>query len=433
VKKSKHNIFSKIHDSDQYFLVNPLSGNADILSSDEAMEYLQDDFISPADWEAKGYLVDPESEEAFFKKRYLDFIDERDTDEVQLFFVPGYACNFNCNYCYQSEYAPEHADLTTEIIDAFFNYVSKKFSHRKKYITLFGGEPLLSSQRNKELIGYFMERAREYNLEVAVVTNGYTLEEYLPLFSGTVIREIQVTLDGTKTYHDARRKLKNNTGTFDKVVAGIDACLNGGYPVNLRMVVDKENLKNLPEFARFCIDKGWTKSSVFKTQIGRNYELHSCQLKRNTLYTRIDLYKDIYQLLKEYPHIREFHKPAFSVSKFLFENGELPAPVFDACPGTKTEWAFDYTGSIYSCTATVGKTDEKLGSFYPSVSLDEDKIIEWEERDVLSVDACHHCALQLICGAGCGSIAKNKNGNLHSPDCRPVKELLELGISHYNS
>jgi len=34
--------------------------------------------------------------------------------------------------------------------------------------------------------------------------------------------------------------------------------------------------------------------------------------------------------------------------------------------------------------------------------------------------------LALACGGGCGSVSKNKSGLLHSPDCRPVKELLEI-------
>jgi hypothetical protein len=35
------------------------------------------------------------------------------------------------------------------------------------------------------------------------------------------------------------------------------------------MVIDKENIENLPEFAQFAIDKGWTNNPLFKTQIGR--------------------------------------------------------------------------------------------------------------------------------------------------------------------
>jgi len=136
-------------------------------------------------------------------------------------------------------------------------------------------------------------------------------------------------------------------------------------------------------------------------------------------------------MTKNHSHILEFYKPAYSVSKFLSENGELPEPLFDSCPACKTEWAFDYTGKIYSCTATVGKTDESLGTFYPEISRKESVIEQWETRDVTSIPGCSECPVQLACGGGCGTVARNRTGNICSADCRPVKELLELGFSAY--
>ena len=197
------------------------------------------------------------------------------------------------------------------------------------------------------------------------------------------------------------------------------------------MVIDKENIDNLPELAKFAIDKGWTKSPFFKTQIGRNYELHHCQSAPDKLFDRISVYEHIYELTREYPHIHEFYKPAYSVAKFLYENGDLPDPLFDACPACKTEWAFDYTGQIYSCTATVGKSDESLGSFYPAVTRKDEIINQWERRDITVIPECKDCSVQLACGGGCGSVAKNRTGNICSTDCRPVNELLELGFSAY--
>ena len=143
------------------------------------------------------------------------------------------------------------------------------------------------------------------------------------------------------------------------------------------------------------------------------------------------MYQELYSLIQLHPEILQFHRPAFSISKFLFENGSLPSPLYDSCPGTKTEWAFDYTGSIYSCTATVGKKEEALGTFYPTVSKKYELIEQWEERDVTSIKECTDCTLRLACGGGCASVAYNKTGSISAPDCRPVKELLELGISTY--
>lgn len=429
---SKHNIFSKIADTDNYFIVNPLSGQADILEPSEAQIFIKNQAFDNAELVEKGYLVDPKEEEQLFNRKYLDFIDERDSDEVQLFFTPWYTCNFDCSYCFQDEYTNPDDSIETEVIDAFFDYVDKSFISRKKYITIFGGEPLLNSPSKKKSIQAVVERANERHLDIAIVTNGYHITDYIDILKSASIREIQVTLDGTKQVHDSRRVLKGGKGSFEKISAGIDMLLDNSIPVNLRVIIDKENVHNLPELSRFAIQKGWTKSVHFKTALGRNYELHHCQTNNNRLFSRIEMYKEIYEIVKANPEVLEFHKPAFSISKFIFENGELPNPLFDSCSGGKTEWAFDYSGRIYSCTATVGNQGDELGTFYPSVELKEDLIEEWEERDVLAIEECKSCAVRLACGGGCAAIAKNRTGQIHSSDCRPVKELLELGIGLYS-
>jgi uncharacterized protein len=231
--------------------------------------------------------------------------------------------------------------------------------------------------------------------------------------------------------HDKRRSLKGGGKTFDPVVAGIDACLAAGISVNLRTVVDKENLEDFAQLAHFAIDKGWTEHALFKTQIGRNYELHHCQTANSRLYTRLSLWEDLAKLIDRDPEVLRFYRPAFSVSKFLFDEGRLPDPLFDSCPATKTEWAFDSTGTIYPCTANVGKSGEAIGTFFPSRSLNQGAVDEWSGRDVTAISGCSTCSQQLACGGGCGAVSKNQAGTVRAPDCRPVKELLGLGCALY--
>jgi uncharacterized protein len=417
--------------------VNLLSGNADLLSKEEAevlsgvaidqsaSSEMADDFV------ANGYLIPNNSEANQYRNSYLDFVDQRDEEEVQLFFVPNYSCNFSCSYCYQDEYTNPNQSATPELIDALFDYVGKEFAGRRKYLTIFGGEPLLNTPHQRGLITKMVDKSNEQNLDICLVTNGYYLENYIEVLSKGKIREIQITLDGTKKIHDQRRFLKGGSPTFEPIVRGIDAALAAGFPVNLRMVIDKQNIENLPELASFAIEKGWTSHGLFKTQIGRNYELHHCQSTTDQLFTRISLFNEIFELTKKHPHILKFYKPSYSVAKYLSENGALPDPLFDACPACKSEWAFDYTGRIYSCTATVGKEEESLGTYYPVVTKNEQMIHQWVSRDVTSIEECRNCSVQLACGGGCGSVAKNKNGSILSPDCRPVKELLEIGFRAY--
>ncbi len=308
---SKHNIISPITGSDKYFIINLLSGNADILEPEEANKFLTNTLQDISEFMAKGYLVDTKEEDLLFRKKYLDFIEERDQDEIQLFFTPWYTCNFSCSYCFQDEYTNPAEQATAEVIDSFLEYIYTQFAGRKKYITIFGGEPLLLAPSKIEIIQYLISQCNTYGLEVAIVTNGYHIVDYIEILKKSKIREIQVTLDGAKTMHDSRRMLKGGKETFEKISQGIDVLLANGIPVNLRMIVDKQNLSSLVDLAHFAIEREWTKSSLFKTALGRNYELHHCQTNNMRLYSRIEMYKEIYHLVKQHPEILEFHKPLF--------------------------------------------------------------------------------------------------------------------------
>lgn len=431
MEKSKHNLFAPVPGQKRTLIANLLYGTADLLTEDEALEYKIGRFQDEAQWIERGYLVDPKAEDAFYKDAYLTFLAEQVREEIQIFFAPTYACNFGCNYCYQNQYEGTPVWDTAAVIDAFFTYIDKTFAGKRKYLTLFGGEPLLLGARAEEDIRRFLDAASARGLETAVVTNGYHIDFYIDILKKARIREVQVTLDGLETVHNQRRPLNGGGKTFSKIVEGIDLLLAARIPVNLRMVLDKENIDQLYPSALFAAERGWTDNSLFKTQIGRNYELHHCSRTPEHLYSRLDLYRDIVAQIKKHPEILRFHAPAFHFVRQLKETGEMPLPNFDACPGTKSEWAFDCSGHIYSCTATVGKKDESLGTFYPETALNEDAVFAWQDRNVPAVLECRSCEARLVCGAGCASLAKNRTGRLLAPDCRPIAELAALGVSVY--
>ncbi len=431
MKSSRHNILSRIKDSDHYFIVNVLSGHADIITSGEyqALEAGGDDI--PSDFIEKGYYISKQQEEQTFRLKYIDHLEQLQQEEVQVFFAPTYQCNFKCSYCYQSGYHVPAEKLSEQVIDAFFGFVNTQLHDRRKYITLFGGEPLLPGKQYRESLGHFFSKCHEQGLEMAIVTNGYLLDEYFDLLEQVNIREIQITLDGPQEVHDQRRPHQSGKSTFGRIAANITECLQRGYPVNLRVVLDRDNMNSLPLLAQVAIDQGWTASPLFKTQLGRNYELHYCQSTSQKLYSRLEMYQELYELLQQHPHIMEFHQPAYSVSRFLHQYQELPQPLFDACPACKSEWALDFRGGVYSCTATVGKPGEELGTFYPQLKLNQQAIAQWQNRDVTLIDQCTTCNLQLACGAGCASVAKNNHHTVLAPDCRPIKDLLEMGMNIY--
>jgi uncharacterized protein len=284
------------------------------------------------------------------------------------------------------------------------------------------------------MIELIVDRCAEEGYELAVVTNGYDLIDYIDVLTRARIKDIQVTLDGSQEVHDQRRGTANGKGTFMRIVEGIRAAVSHGITINLRSVVDNENLMDLVALAEFVDDQGWLNlpPGKFKTQIGRNYELFECYTKPQYLMTQAELWREFSKLSRKHPILKKFHRPDFKGIRQLVDTGEMYMASFDTCPAAKTEWVFDLNGDIYGCTASCGREEYKLGTFYPEVRLNQQDIDQWQNRNVNNISECRDCKYNVICGGGCGVIAANKTGRVLAPDCRPIQELMEIGINHYS-
>lgn len=427
----------------EYALLNPVAGNFDIL--DEG-EYRQLEAIR------RGEAADPELTAALRERGYLyeeaaegekaradaydAFREEADKGQIQLMLIPTYACNLACTYCFQHGIDGRPQLISPETVEAFFDYIREEFKDAspKPFITLFGGEPLMSGKAQRRIIEQIVGHCADEGYELSAVTNGYDFGDYVELLSRAPIKEIQFTLDGTREVHDKRRCTANGRGSFDRVLESIGKAVDAGMPVNLRTVTDKENISDLAGMAEILDQHGWLDlpPQLFKTQIGRNYELFECYEKPEHLFSQEEMWREVVRLSEAYPVLRKFHRPDFYGIRHLVDTGEMYLASFDTCPAAKTEWVFDLHGEIYGCTASCGRTEFRLGTYWPQITKDEKAIGTWQARDVLAIEKCRDCALDVICGGGCGVVAANRNqGEILSPDCRPVRELYDIGLNFY--
>jgi uncharacterized protein len=430
---------------EQVLLVQPLKGQVALFSGAHARALAELEPGAPvpsslplAELEESGFAVSsPEADRQLLSEAWLEYLAELEKTPTQLIVVPSFGCNLKCTYCYQELFDPRARLIEPEKIDALFAYVDRYHAGEmpRPYLTLFGGEPLVDTESHRERVGRFLKGAQERAMTMAVVTNGYDLEAFVPLLRQGPIREVQVTLDGPKDIHDARRPHAGGGGSFERALRGVEALVAAQIPVNLRVVADKENLPHLPALARLADERGWLSlpESRFKTQVGRNYELFGCASRqmRDQLFDRIELWSRYLELAERDPVLARFHKPRLHGIRHLAETGEFPAPNFDACPAAKKEWAFSPDGGLYGCTATVGNPRYRLGSYAPEIARDEKAIALWSGRNVFTISECTTCAVASVCGGGCGAIAANRTGTPRSPDCRPVREIFALGASYY--
>lgn len=446
MRLSRSTIVAPVPGTAQALLVQPLSGQAALVAAEdaEALRRLADGGALPPSLpeetlRAAAFVVESDDQDRALESRALaEYLADAAQTPTQLVVVPSFGCNLACTYCYQEVFDPSaRALIAPEVIDAFFGYVDARHGGEepRPYVTLFGGEPLRDTPAHHDRIGRFLGGVVRRGLELAVVTNGYDLQAFLPALAAGPVKEVQVTLDGPEDVHDARRPHGGGGGTFARVVAGIDGLVAAGIPVNLRVVADRRNLPALPALAELAAAKGWLDlpASRFKTQVGRNYELFGCasRQRREDLFDRVELWARYVELSEAHPILRRFHRPRFHGIGHLAETGELPAPNFDACPATKKEWAFGPDGRVYGCTATVGHPAHVLGRFHPELVRDEAAIAAWRTRSTLTIPRCQGCALAPVCGGGCGAIAWDQAATPLAPDCRPVAELYGLGARYY--
>lgn len=443
---SKYNIILPFSEEQNKFaILNALSGSFDIASKEEVdklygikegKEIKDIDFLDYVI--ERGYVYEEKEFEDFrLKQSYKEFNEIMKESPTQVLLVPTYGCNFSCIYCYERGIPSKKDLISKEAVDAFFEDIGERLKGEKvkPYITLFGGEPFIDTPVQKEIISYIINKSRELNYEIAAVTNGYNIVEYIDILEKGLIREIQVTLDGPKDVHNSRRKLLSGGDSFEKILKGIDGLVFRDIPVNLRVVIDWDNVEYLPQLADIFDKKEYLDlpPEKFKTQIGRNYELFECSLNHESLMSQVEQWASFFEMAEKNPILKKFHNPEFKGIRNAVISGSLYAPTFDTCPAGKKEWLYDLYGDIYGCTASAGRKDYRLGTFYPKRKFFDDKLKPWQQRNVQNIPECKDCPVSLVCGGGCGVVANEKNGRVLSPDCHDIKKIFELGIKYYQN
>ena len=329
-------------------------------------------------------------------------------------FVLTYDCNFNCPYCYErnidSNGAYKH--MTKQQIDAIFSYYNEYI----EWIILYGGEPLL--EENKEIIEYIFKRGADSNY--TITTNGYMLLEYMELLKGIKLKRLMVTIDGDKEEHNRRRVLKGQTtGTFNKIIAGIELALKNNISVKIRMNVSADNIDS-------CLE--------LREQLKNDYlPYYKCGLLMFELQALFQHEKKLKDDINERilpPHIYNREKWATSdntmtrkVSRLLqpFFNKNTIEPMYCACGAESHLRFYDCEGYVYSCALALGKPSLSIGTYYPKI---ERKTSGYMFRNIEAIEKCKDCVLKFLCGGGCSNTIIDSNGNNQFPNCSQIQHEL---------
>ena len=208
-------------------------------------------------------LLVPDSENELMTLLQRNDAAALDDDNLYLVVQPTAWCQLGCGYCGQ-EHTPKLMSLEDQ--QRFIDRARSKLA-AKHYKTIelswFGAEPLAGLKVMRSLTPLLLRLASESQVTYLgkVVTNGVALSDTVAteLVNELGIGSIEITLDGTAKYHDARRHTKAGEPTFDRIYSNlVRLAKRSDIKVNLtvRCNVDRRNHEGVSPLIRMLAADG---------------------------------------------------------------------------------------------------------------------------------------------------------------------------------
>ena len=423
-------------DKEKSIIMNSLTGAIDVISKNLLAEIMQGKIEESNEavvdnLKKRGYLVKDDAEDV---QRLNKLVRTLDKMELGTFILcVTYKCNLNCTYCFEDKEVKNQRYFLSEIdVEKIFEVIDQLKKERgfsKISILLYGGEPFLPGA--KKIVQYIFERSKLEGYVIQAISNGTSIVEYKNIFLKyrDIIRNIQITLDGNKEYHNKTRKYHSGAGSFDDIVRGIDMCVALEIAVNLRVNVGKNNIESLDELLTFIEEKKWPMVDKFICQLAPITDHFCTGMVEEWLPEHIILEK-LYPMLKKHQGIKirlgtDMEK-RISVLKNVLTNSKVKTLSCLPCSAAlRNYFVFGAEGNIYACPETVGIKEQSIGVFKPDFEIYEEKENGWR-RNIINIEKCSNCDVAGVCGGGCtwSAIATNGN-NFEEAKCNYAHETIE--------
>lgn len=369
--------------------------------------------------QSKKFTINNENEEQEWINKTLDIAKSYHEKQINSLnsavFVLTYDCNFACPYCYEGEINQKPTNvLTTKMVDKIFSM----YNNRIEKIALYGGEPLLPKTR--EIIEYIIKKAPD--AEYSLTTNGFYVLEFRDILSRIKISNIMITLDGSRERHNKTRILKSdkNSGTYDKIIEGINWLLKNNICVKIRMNIsesNKEDCLNLREnfIANYSAEFA---NGILKFELQPIFQLNSQK--------REELNEELVYNLYQKDRIGYYNTMAISVTPILdifVKKNRKFIPRYAFCDAEGCRRFYDPDGEMYSCILALKNKKASIGTYYPELEFKQHSMLK---RNIETVGKCQECKFRFLCGGGCANAIIDSDGDVMKPNCSILNEVYNV-------
>jgi uncharacterized protein len=200
---------------------------------------------------AMGFVVGSPEEDSKLLEQWCARI-RADDATLRPTILTTYACNLACRYCVEQGVLQDPLFMSEQTALEAAAYIAEKcgaFGSRSIALNFYGGEPLLNLPAIRASARSLHSYAREKGIAFgfALSTNGVLLTpavigELLPFG----LTGAKITLDGPRDTHDRNRPFKGGRGSFDALIAVIQAAAPL-LPIQIEVNHDEQNVGRIPE------------------------------------------------------------------------------------------------------------------------------------------------------------------------------------------
>jgi uncharacterized protein len=367
----------------------------------------------------------------------------------QLQFVSTQVCNMKCRYCYASSgtyYKTENNIISFEDYKKVLLIILEYFPLGIDKISFFGGEPLIGFNEIKQFVEFAVQYISKCNLDLpqfGMITNGTLINKEISEFIYRYNIGVTVSLDGVKKINDINRIMKNNSGSFDKIVKGIKALkvTNPNINIAVESTLAKNNLQDMDinSYIRFV----QILSNLGVTTFALIPEFNNEDIFKEKDYEKIEL---LYKQIVDH---------TFSILTSLNKNLCLPLDVIatlnalvnevvsrDCAAGYGITISADL--KVYGCQLLLMDKSHEIFHILEPYCLkkyfNSDFVNELKKANRFMVERCNTCFAKNVCGVWCRGINKVAYGTMYATNdirCfvqRTIfKQILHQLISHSTS
>lgn len=317
-------------------------------------------------------------------------------------------CNLNCKYCYEGSDKPS-LNLSEETASEIIKYIVNDFKNNNDtelIINFHGGEPFL----NFNAIKYIIENLKmiyknsNISLEFLATTNMTILNNEVLELIKKDIKDITISIDGTKKTQNLMRPFKNGTGSYDIVVRNSRKILEYIPKCRCRMTFDSSSIYSLATDVCHLIKLGFKTIVPILNVLDKNWN-ESCSKEL----------KNQIEMIKNYIGNRSELSVSLCEPIDYFDKGK--------CSGGITSKSIYTDGRIYPCMISTGIAEFAIGDIWSGI--DKGKLKKLLDYSNYSNPECIGCAMYKACNSTrCKIVNKIVTNSFHKP------QILECEINN---